>query len=155
MVGDGSLSTFDGPARAIRCAERLVSTAPQLGLEIRAGLHTGDCELLQDGVAGITVHIAARVSAHADAGEIMVSRTIRDLVTGSGIELRSRGERELKGVPGTWELFTVGEGTAAAAAPAPNQDRQLRAVDRLALIGARHAPRLLRAASRVRPIGSD
>ena len=153
MVGDGSLSTFDGPARAIRCAEGLVTTAPQLGLEIRAGLHAGDCELLHDGVAGVTVHIAARVSAQAGAGEIVVSRTIRDLVTGSGIELRSRGTHELKGVPGTWELFTVGEGTTPQ--PAPNQDRRLRASDRLALLGARHAPRLLRAASRIRPIGSD
>jgi class 3 adenylate cyclase len=117
LIGDGSLSTFDGPARAIRCAERICILAGELGVQIRAGLHTGECEAIDDDVAGMAVHIAARVSARAGGGEVLVSRTVRDLVTGSGIGLRSRGEHELKGVPGSWELFAVGPETAPLPAP--------------------------------------
>ena len=102
LIGDGSLSTFDGPARAIRCAELIVAACRELDLDIRAGLHAGECELIGDDVAGITVHIAARVCAQASGGEVMVSRTVKDLVTGSGIALQPRGEHELKGVPGAW-----------------------------------------------------
>jgi len=149
FVGDGSLSTFDGPARAIRCAERLIGAVRAAGIDIRAGLHTGECERRQNGIAGIAVHIAARVSAQAGAGEVLVSRTVRDLVTGSGIGLQPRGEYELKGVPGTWELFLVGDQTAPL--PVPAQERDLRRLDRLALLAARRTPRLLRVASRVRP----
>ena len=147
LIGDGSLSTFEGPARAIRCAERICAAAGELDLRIRAGLHTGECEVIDDDVAGIAVHIAARVSARAGAGEVLVSRTVRDLVAGSGIALRSRGERELKGVPGSWELFAVGSETAPL--PAPDQTRRLRASDRVVLLAARRAPGLLRAASRI------
>jgi class 3 adenylate cyclase len=147
LIGDGSLSTFDGPARAIRCAERICAAAAERDLRIRAGLHTGECEVIDDDIAGIAVHIAARVSAHAGPGEVLVSRTVRDLVTGSGITLQSRGERELKGAPGTWELFAVGSETAPL--PAPDQTRNLRASDRVVLLAARRAPRLLRAASRI------
>jgi class 3 adenylate cyclase len=147
MIGDGSLSTFDGPARAIRCAERICAAAGELDLEIRAGLHTGECEVIGDDIAGIAVHIAARVSAHARSGEVLVSRTVRDLVTGSGIALQSRGEHELKGVPGAWELFAVGSETAPL--PAPDQTRELRASDHVVLFAARRAPALLRAASRI------
>jgi class 3 adenylate cyclase len=147
LTGDGSLSTFDGPARAIRCAERICAAADELDLRIRAGLHTGECEVIEGDVAGIAVHIAARVSAQAGPGEVLVSRTVRDLVTGSGIALQSRGELELKGVPGTWELFAVGSETAPL--PAPDQRRQLRASDRVVLLAARRAPGLLRAASRI------
>lgn len=147
LLGDGSLSTFDGPARAIRCAERICAAADELGVEIRAGLHTGECEVLDDDVAGIAVHIAARVSAQAGSGEVLVSRTVRDLVHGSGIALQSRGERELKGVEGSWELFAVG--SAIARLPAPDQTRDLRASDRVVLLAARRAPGLLRAASRI------
>jgi class 3 adenylate cyclase/pimeloyl-ACP methyl ester carboxylesterase len=147
LIGDGSLCTFDGPARAIRCAERICAAAGELDLRIRAGLHTGECEVIADDVAGIAVHIAARVSGHAAAGEVLVSRTVRDLVTGSGIALQSRGERELKGVPGSWELFAVGSETAPL--PAPDQTRELRASDRVVLLAARRAPGLLRAASRI------
>jgi class 3 adenylate cyclase len=147
LIGDGSLSTFDGPARAIRCAERICAAAAERDLRIRAGLHTGECEVIDDDIAGIAVHLAARVSAHAGPGEVLVSRTVRDLVTGSGIALQSRGERELKGAPGTWELFAVGRETAPL--PAPDQTRNLRASDRLVLLAARRAPRLLRAASRI------
>ncbi len=147
LVGDGSLSTFDGPARAIRCAERLCAAARDLDVDIRAGLHTGECEVIDKDVAGIAVHIAARVSAHAGAGEVLVSRTVRDLVSGSGIALQSRGTHELKGVPGTWELFAVGAETAPL--PAPDQTRKLRPADRVVLLAARRAPGLLRAASRI------
>jgi len=147
LLGDGSLATFDGPARAIRCAERICAAARELDVEIRAGLHTGECEVIDADVAGMAVHIAARVSAHAGAGEVLVSRTVRDLVTGSGIALQSRGEHELKGVPGSWELFAVGSDTAPL--PAPDQSRELRASDRVVLLAARRAPGLLRAASRL------
>jgi class 3 adenylate cyclase len=107
LTGDGSLSTFAGPARAIRCAERIRAAAGELDLRIRAGLHTGECEVIGDDIAGMAVHIAARVSAHATDGQVLVSRTVRDLVTGSGIALQPRGEHELKGVPGSWEVFAV------------------------------------------------
>jgi class 3 adenylate cyclase len=147
LIGDGSLCTFDGPARAIRCAERICSGAGELGLEIRAGIHTGECEVIDDDIAGIAVHIAARVSAKAGGGEVLVTRTVRDLVTGSGIAFQPHGEHELKGVPGSWELFVVGEHTEPLCAP--DQDRDLRAGDRAALFAARRAPGLVRAASRI------
>jgi class 3 adenylate cyclase/pimeloyl-ACP methyl ester carboxylesterase len=147
LTGDGSLSTFAGPARAIRCAERLCAARDELGVEIRAGLHTGECEVIDDDIAGMAVHIAARVSEQAQAGEVLVSRTIRDLITGSGIALQPRGAHELKGVPGTWELFAVGAETGPL--PAPDQTRHLRPTDRVVLLAARHTPGLLRAASRI------
>ena len=106
-AGDGFLATFDGPARAIRCAVAAAASVRELGLEIRAGVHTGEVELVGDGVRGIAVHIGARVSALAGAGEVLVSRTVADLVAGSGIEFVERGEHELKGVPGAWSLYRV------------------------------------------------
>ncbi|MCI0635726.1 MAG: adenylate/guanylate cyclase domain-containing protein [Actinobacteria bacterium] len=106
-AGDGFLATFDGPARAIRCAVGVTGSVRELGLEIRAGVHTGEVELVGDDVRGIAVHIGARVSALAGAGEVLVSRTVADLVAGSGIELVERGEHELKGVPGPWSLYSV------------------------------------------------
>jgi class 3 adenylate cyclase len=148
FIGDGSLCTFDGPARGIRCAERIVGAARELGLEVRAGLHTGECELRQNDIAGIAVHIAARVSALAGPGQVLVSRTVKDLVTGSGIALQPHGVHQLKGVPERWELFAVGQSTTPL--PAPSQVRDLRRGDRLALAAARRAPRLLRTAARVR-----
>jgi DNA-binding CsgD family transcriptional regulator len=147
-----ALSVFDGPARSIRCAERIIAGGRGLGLEIRAGVHTGECEFLGDDIAGVAVHIAARVSAEAKAEEVLVSRTVRDLVTGSGIALEPSGVHQLKGVPGTWELFTVGDEVGPL--PAPDQDRGLRPTDRAALAAARHAPGLLRAASRIRPLST-
>ena len=106
-IGDGTLMTFDGPARAIACARSVVSGTQQLGVELRAGLHTGEIELLDDDIGGIAVHIAARVMDLGGANEILVSRTVTDLVAGSGIEFEDRGEHELKGVPGSWRLFAV------------------------------------------------
>jgi class 3 adenylate cyclase len=104
---DGVLATFDGPGRAIRCALALGDSLRPLGLEIRAGLHAGEVELIESGIAGIGVHIAARVIAAASAGEVVVSAAVPMLVAGSGFEFEDRGEHELKGVPGTWRLFAV------------------------------------------------
>lgn len=106
-TGDGVLATFDGPARAIRAASSLQERAPDLGVSIRAGLHTGECEMMGDDVGGLAVHIGARVMALAQAGEVMVSSTVKDLVAGSGIGFAHRGDHELRGVPGTWKLFAV------------------------------------------------
>jgi hypothetical protein len=130
---------FDGPARAIRCAERICAGADELDLRIRAGLHTGECELIDDDVAGIAVHIAARVSAQAGPGEVLVSRPVHDLVTGSGIALRSRGEHELKGVQGSWELFAVGSETAPLPAPTKRASCALATASCCSQPGARQA----------------
>jgi len=108
-MGDGFLSTFDGPARGIRCATAIRDAARTLGLEIRSGLHTGEIEVMGDDVGGLAVHIGARVSAMAAAGEVLVSGTVKDLVVGSGILFEERGVRELKGVPGEWRLFAVAD----------------------------------------------
>lgn len=109
LTGDGVLATFDAPGRAIRCALALGEALNGLGLPMRAGLHAGEVELRGDGIGGIAVHTTARVSALAGANEILVSRTVADLVAGSGITLVDRGVHELKGVPGEWQLFLVGE----------------------------------------------
>ncbi len=106
-TGDGFLATFDGPARAIRCACAIRDEAHQLGVEVRAGLHTGEIELRGDDIAGMSVNIASRVAACAGPAEVLVSKTIPDLVAGSGIGFEDRGEHELKGVPGRWRLFAV------------------------------------------------
>jgi class 3 adenylate cyclase len=107
-LGDGFLATFDGPARAIRCATAIRDTArAQFGLEVRSGLHTGEVEVIGNDVGGIAVHIGARVGAQAEAGEVLVSGTVKDLVVGSGIVFEDRGEAELRGVPGMWRLWAV------------------------------------------------
>ncbi len=106
-AGDGFLATFDGPARAIRCARAIVDGVHDLGLSVRAGLHTGECELAEGKVAGIAVHTGARVAAQALADEVLVSSTVKDLVAGSGITFTERETRELKGIPGEWRLFAV------------------------------------------------
>jgi len=104
-TGDGFLATFDGPARAIRCAREILASSEPLGIRIRAGLHTGECEVMGDDIGGIAVHIAARVSARAGPDEVIVSRTVKDLVAGSGIEFADFGTHELKGVDDTWQLY--------------------------------------------------
>ena len=106
-AGDGFLATFDGPARAIRCAVAAVTSVHGLGMEIRAGVHTGEVEVANGELRGIAVHIGSRVSGLAGAGEVLVSRTVADLVAGSGIVLADRGEHELKGVPGNWQVYAV------------------------------------------------
>jgi class 3 adenylate cyclase len=107
-LGDGFLATFDGPGRAIRCAADVRDAVRSLGLEVRAGLHTGECEVAGDDIRGIAVNIGARVGAKAAAGEVLVSQTVKDLVAGSGFAFEERGEHELKGVPGNWRLYSVG-----------------------------------------------
>jgi class 3 adenylate cyclase len=106
-AGDGFFATFDGPARAIRCAEEIVSSLGKLGLSLRAGLHTGECEMHDGKPTGIAVSIGARVAAEARPGDVVVSSTVKDLVAGSGIDFDRLGDRELKGVPGTWTLYAV------------------------------------------------
>jgi pimeloyl-ACP methyl ester carboxylesterase len=106
-AGDGFFATFDGPARAIRCARSIVENVRGVGLDVRSGLHTGECELSAGSVRGIAVHTGARVAAFASPGEVLVSSTVKDLVAGSGIEFTDRGVHELKGIPGEWRLYAA------------------------------------------------
>ena len=106
-LGDGFLATFDGPGRAIRCATELRDEVRSVGLEVRTGLHTGELELAGDDISGIAVNIGARVGANASPGEVLVSQTVKDLVAGSGVDFEDRGEHDLKGVPGSWRLWSV------------------------------------------------
>jgi class 3 adenylate cyclase len=106
-MGDGFLATFDGPARGIRCARAVVDELGPLGVDLRAGLHTGECEAMNGDLGGVAVHIGARVAAKAQPREVLVSSTVKDLVAGSEIDFQDRGEHELKGVPGRWRLFAV------------------------------------------------
>jgi class 3 adenylate cyclase len=106
-AGDGFFASFDGPARAIRCARAIVDSMLELGLEVRAGLHTGECELVEGKVAGIAVHTGARVASYAQPNEVLVSNTVKDLVAGSGLIFHDRGQHELKGIPGEWHLYAV------------------------------------------------
>ncbi len=106
-AGDGVFATFDGPARAIRCAGAINAAVRPLGIEVRAGLHTGECEVMGEKVGGIAVHIGARVASQASSGEVLVSNTVKDLVAGSGLRFEDRGVHALKGVPGEWRLFAV------------------------------------------------
>ncbi len=111
-AGDGFFASFDGPARAIRCGCAVVEAVRELGLEVRAGLHTGECEQVDGKVGGIAVHIGARIAAEAEAGEVLVSSTVKDLVAGSGITFSDRGSVELKGISGDWRLYAVEQGAS-------------------------------------------
>ena len=106
-TGDGIVATFDAPARAIRCAEAIEKQVDSLGLRMRAGIHTGEIERRENDIAGLAVHLAARIAALANAGEILVSRTVRDLVVGSSLRFSERGEYDVKGVPASWQLFAA------------------------------------------------
>ena len=158
-TGDGYLTTFDGPTQAIRCAEALRADAETLGIEIRAGIHTGECELLDTDIGGIAVHIAARILGQAGAGEILVSRTVGDLVVGSGTGFEDRGSVELRGVPGTWQLLAVDrhgarEGSAEAelaSTPTPGPRTAMRRSDRAVEVMARRTPWILRGMARLAP----
>ena len=108
-AGDGFFASFDGPARGIRCACAISQSVRELGIEVRAGLHTGECELLNGKVTGIAVHTGARVASLARPGQVLVSSTVKDLVAGSGIRFDDHGISELKGIPGQWHLFAVAE----------------------------------------------
>ena len=106
-TGDGFHATFDGPARAIRCAVAVQQSVAGLGIGVRVGIHTGECELIDGEVEGLAVHIAARVAGLADAGEVLVSRTVRDLVAGAGLDFEDRGEHALRGVADSWRIYRV------------------------------------------------
>jgi class 3 adenylate cyclase len=108
-AGDGFFASFDGPARAIRCALEISQRLADLGIRIRAGVHTGECELINGKIGGITVSIGARVAGMAHPSEVCVSQTVKDLVAGSGLSFEPRGEHELKGVPGRWNLYSAHE----------------------------------------------
>jgi class 3 adenylate cyclase len=116
-AGDGFFASFDGPARAIRCACAIVDSVPELGLEVRAGLHAGECELANGKVAGIAVHTGARVASLAQPAEVLVSSTVKDLVAGSEIRFEDRGSHELKGIPGEWRLYAVTSGGVKGGGP--------------------------------------
>ena len=161
-TGDGHLITFDGPTQAIRCAEALHADAETLGIEIRAGIHTGECELLGTDIGGIAVHIAARILGQAGAGEILVDRTVRDLVVGSGTGFEDRGSVELRGVPGTWQLLAVDRHGARAGSaeaelastPTPGPRTAMRRSDRAMAVMARRTPWILRGMARLTPATS-
>ena len=106
-IGDAFLATFDGPARGVRCALAIVLAVRQLGIQARAGVHTGECELMGDNVGGIAVHSGARIMAKAKPGAMLVSGTVKDLVSGSGIDFQDHGVHQLKEVPGEWRLFAA------------------------------------------------
>jgi len=106
-AGDGFLAAFDGPARAVRAASAIRNDVKRLGLEIRAGLHTGECEIMGAKLSGVAVHIGARIAGLAGAGEVLVSSTVHDLVAGSGLRFEDRGLHTLKGVPGDWRVYAV------------------------------------------------
>jgi pimeloyl-ACP methyl ester carboxylesterase len=158
-TGDGHLATFYGPTQAIRCAEALQTDAETLGIQMRVGIHTGECELLDNDIGGIAVHIAARILGHAGAGEILVSRTVRDLVVGSGTGFEDRGNVELRGVPGTWQLLAVDRhGPRAgspeaelASMPTPGRRTAMRRSDRAVEMMVRRTPWLLRGMARLAP----
>jgi hypothetical protein len=159
-TGDGYLATFDGPTQAIRCSEALSAEVETLGIEIRAGIHTGECELLDNDIGGIAVHIAARILGRAGAGEILVSRTVRDLIVGSGTGFEDRGSVELRGVPGTWQLLAVDRhGPRAgspeaelASTPTPGPRTAMRRSDRAVALMARRTPWILRGMARLVPV---
>jgi pimeloyl-ACP methyl ester carboxylesterase/class 3 adenylate cyclase len=158
-TGDGHLATFDGPTQAIRCVEALRADAETLGIEIRAGIHTGECELMDTDIGGLAVHIAARILGQAGAGEILVSRTVRDLVVGSGTGFEDRGSVELRGVPGTWQLLAVDRHGARAGSaeaelastPTPGPRTAMRHSDRAVAIMARRTPWIMRGMARLAP----
>jgi len=155
-LGDGCLATFDGAARAVRCARAICAAAEDIGVEIRAGVHSGECEVIGDDLGGLAVHIGARIGALASPSEVAVSRTVCDLVVGSGIAFSERGTHELKGVPGRWRLYGVPADRPGgsrldreAAAPTPGPRETMRPIDRAVVTLGRRAPSFGRAGFRL------
>lgn len=148
-LGDGMLATFEGPARAIRCAEAIRDrVADELDIQVRAGVHTGECEAMRDDLGGMAVHIGSRVASQARPGEVLVSSTVKDLVVGSGLQFQEAGEHELKGVPGAWRLFRLA-GAEAAAAPLAPAAAHMTATDKVVGRLARRAPGAMRVLARM------
>ena len=153
-IGDGALSAFDGPAIAMRCAETLRNEISGLGIQLRSGIHTGECEAIGEDLGGLAVHIGARVGALARPGEIIVSSTVKELVVGSGMQFSDRGDHELKGVPGTWRLYALGEDRT----PQEELDSAagyMRRSDRVAVTLARRMPRAMRLAAQLAARGAS
>ena len=148
VTGDGTLSVFDSPTKAVRCAEAICRDAEDAGIAVRAGIHAGEIEHDAMNVTGLTVHIGARVGAAAEPGQVLVSRTVHDLVAGSGLTFASRGEHELKGVSGTWELFAVAH-AGEQPEDLPDEESMQTPMDKMVLQTARRAPRFARAAVRL------
>jgi class 3 adenylate cyclase len=153
-LGDGVLAVFTGPARAIACAQVLVSGVAEQGLQLRAGVHTGECEVLGDDLGGMAVHIGARVGARAEAGQILVSKTVVDLVVGSGLQFSDRGEHELKGVPGAWRLYSVSTDSGDERAHVEPPRKYMTRADRLTVRLARRAPGAMQTLGRLAQRGA-
>jgi class 3 adenylate cyclase/pimeloyl-ACP methyl ester carboxylesterase len=153
-IGDGALSAFDGPAMAMRCAEALREGVAELGIELRVGIHTGECEAIGQDLGGLAVHIGARVGALAGPGEIVVSSTVKELVVGSDMQFSDRGEHELKGVPGSWRLYALGE-ERAPQVELDGAAAYMRRSDRVAVTLARRMPRATRLAGRLAARGAS
>ena len=147
VLGDGTMSLFESPSKAVRCAERISREAEEAGVVVRCGVHTGEIERDGIDITGLTVRIAARVESAAGPGEILVSRTVHDLTAGSGLMFTSRGDHDLKGIPGPWELFALTR--AGQAGSLPVEASIEKPIDKLAIHTARRAPQLLRAVSRM------
>jgi class 3 adenylate cyclase/alpha-beta hydrolase superfamily lysophospholipase len=147
-IGDGALAVFDGPARALRCARSLREAVQDLGIQLRAGIHSGECSVVGDDLTGLAVHIGARVGSLAGPGEILVSSTVKELLVGSGIQFTDCGESELNGVPGSWRIFSL----TGERSPRPDLDAargHMRRSDKLAVYLARKVPRIMRAGGRL------
>ena len=147
-IGDGALSAFDGPAMAMRCAEALRDGVLELGIELRGGIHTGECEAIGEDLGGLAVHIGARVGALAGPGEIVVSSTVKELVVGSDMQFTDRGQHELKGVPGSWHLYALGE-ERTPHVELDGAAGYMRRSDRVAVTLARRMPRAMRFAGQL------
>lgn len=153
-IGDGALSAFGGPAMAMRCAEALRDGVAELGIELRGGIHTGECEAIGEDLGGLAVHIGARVGALAGPGEIVVSSTVKELVVGSDMQFSDRGEHELKGVPGSWHLYALGE-ERAPRVELDGAAEYMRRSDRVAVTLARRMPRAMRLAGQLATRGTS
>ena len=148
VTGDGTLSVFDGPSAAVTAAETICHEADEAGMAVRAGIHTGELERDAMNITGLTVHIGARVGAAAEPGQVLVSRTVHDLVAGSGLTFASKGEHELKGIPGRWELFAVAH-AGEQPQDLPQEESMQKPMDKMVLQAARNTPGLMRAAVRL------
>lgn len=152
-IGDGALSAFDGPATTIRCAEALRDGVAELDIELRGGIHTGECEAIGEDLGGLAIHIGARVGALAGPGEIVVSSTVKELVVGSDMQFSDRGEHELKGVPGSWHLYALGV-ERASRVELDGAAEYMRRADRVAVTLARRMPRAMRLAGKLASRGT-
>ena len=151
-AGDGFFASFEGPGTAVRCACAIARSLGELGLEIRSGVHTGECERIGDKLGGLAVHVGARIAATARGGEVLVSRTVRDLVAGSGLKFSDRGTHRLRGIDEPWQLFAVDDDVSSGPETVVllgGPREQMTAVDRAFVKVARHAPGVLRLGARL------